>query len=751
MTKSQTLQPYDNYDNYDIPTPPTAASICTACPARAENERIALKAEPAGHAIDQQRLTRLSALHELLGQIAVFFSGRDQPCMGMTDMLKRVSEFLPADLGFVLPVKSGGDWIRHPVWWHPPDTQGNETQSRRRFQKTLLQHLHQEQSLAQIAEDEAQPVVTLDLTHKGLGTVILFPVGIFGERHGVLGFRRSGHQAAWGSADLSLVRQLGEQFSRALERPARDLERQIAARRIMETAIVAKNANRSKSEFLARMSHEIRSPMSAIVGYTQMLTEGGIAGQEVEKIGGHIRRNAQHLLSLINDILDLSKIEAGHIQLRPARLNIRHLIDNVIDLMSAAAAEKGLTLSSVIDDDVPTQIHADELRLRQILINLIDNAVKYTDRGGVAITVRRDPITAEFLNFAVADSGIGIKKDDLAVIFSPFVQGEARENRAGTGLGLSIVHQLVTLMAGDISVQSQVGRGSLFSIRMPFQTEPQADYHDEERDDAPPDTAATHSLAGKNILLVDDGEDNRRILTYFLNEAGAQTTCATDGRAALALFTNPDPLAPAFDLVLMDMLMPHLDGYQATRQLRAMGVTTPIIALTAQAMVDDRAKCLDAGCDDYLAKPIAPKRLVQTLCYYLDHDRAKPNPTLVNDANKVLEDVIDPSPLWQHPKLKFIIADYVNAMDQSVNRLEAAIEEKDRRRLLDLAHRYHGNGASFGYPCVSQHAKILEEQLKAHATMDQCFASARALVKDLRYIHTHHRSLHQTGERSQFG
>ncbi|CAM2011302.1 ATP-binding protein [Acanthopleuribacter pedis] len=713
-------------------------NTCPADLARAQIELGSLKQELAGRRADQQRLLRLSNMHELLGQIATFFSGREEPEIGIREKLKCVGDFLNAETGFVLPLKRNSDWVRRAVWWHQDEDPNSDRRNQQRhFQTAITNFLKRERVEASQDILQTNPVIAADLRAHGLEPLLLFPISIFGEIHGILGFEHRQGLSPWCNTDSSLVRQLGEQYARALERVARDQERQVAARRLMEAAALAERANRSKSDFLARMSHEIRSPMSAIVGYTQMLTRGNLDEQEVEDIGANISRNAQHLLSLINDILDLSKIEAGHIQLKQSTHNIRALVGEVIDLMRVQANEKLLDLFCIIEEDVPESMHTDELRLRQILINLIGNAVKYTDRGHVTVSIRRDLSHPDQLTISVADTGIGIVHSDLPRIFSPFSQADGRGYREGTGLGLSIVKQLLGLMEGDIAVRSRPGRGSVFSIRLPLCVGNLAACKEQPKS-APthtPGPVPARALAGKRVLLVDDGEDNRRILTYFLKEAGAEVCCAENGRRAVKQVRTA---ATPFDLILMDMLMPGMDGYAATRTLRTQGISTPIVALTAQAMVDDRAKCLDAGCDDYLAKPVAPERLVKTVHDYCVAKVQRLQETAVAEPEMSENLKIDPSPLWEHPKLKYIIADYVNAMAGAANQLDTAIREKDRGRLLDLSHRYHGNGASFGYPVVSEDAKTLENHLKTHAPLPSVLQAAHRLVDDLRFIHANH-------------
>ncbi|HYE62609.1 MAG TPA: ATP-binding protein [Phycisphaerales bacterium] len=363
----------------------------------------------------------------------------------------------------------------------------------------------------------------------------------------------------------------------------------------------AEAANRAKTEFLANMSHEIRTPMTAILGFTDLLMEPGQPEAERASALQTIRRNGEHLLTIINDILDLSRIEAGIATADRVACNPGEVIGEVVSLLQQRASSKGLTLTVSFDSPIPTQITNDPTKLRQVLINLVGNAIKFTETGGVHIAAR----TATFhdgtprLEIDVIDTGIGMTGEQIGRLFRPFSQADSSMSRrfGGTGLGLSISQKLASLMGGSIKVRSEPGRGSTFALSIemgetqgPMLTAPAAM--------ASAGAPAAVTLRAR-VLLAEDGIDNQRLMSHLLTRAGAELTVVEDGEKAVEAAGSG-----AFDLIIMDMQMPRVDGYAAARRLRAMGCTLPIIAVTAHAMADDREKCLVAGCDDYTTKPL---------------------------------------------------------------------------------------------------------------------------------------------------
>ncbi|MEX2219690.1 MAG: ATP-binding protein [Phycisphaerales bacterium] len=372
-------------------------------------------------------------------------------------------------------------------------------------------------------------------------------------------------------------------------------------------------ASRAKSDFLANMSHEIRSPMTAILGYAELLENP--AQHDWKDCVATIRRNGEHLTAVINDILDLSKVEAGKMTVESLDCSPVELVQEVHALMGPRFRAKGLTLDIRHQFPLPRTIRTDPIRFRQVLINLLGNALKFTEKGGAAVTVSLDrlPSGARILRFEVADTGIGIAPENLARLFQPFTQSDTSTTRrfGGTGLGLSISRRLARLLGGDLTATSTPGEGSTFTATIQVGTLEGVAMAERLDDALPAPSSGGITLAAAvhaNILLAEDGEDNRRLLTHFLQTAGATVEHAENGRTAVerVLGAGPD-----IHLILMDMQMPEMDGYTAARTLRQRGVKLPIIALTANAMAGERERCLEAGCDDYLTKPIPRRALVE--------------------------------------------------------------------------------------------------------------------------------------------
>jgi len=384
---------------------------------------------------------------------------------------------------------------------------------------------------------------------------------------------------------------------------------------------LADAANAAKSAFLANMSHELRTPMTAILGFTDLLGDESTSPEQRQDSISTIRRNGEHLLSLINDVLDLSKIEAGKLVCEKVPVDPVALLQSIVDLLTTRATSKGVRLEMSLARQLPESIATDPTRFRQILMNIVANAIKFTDTGSVTVKLNFNP-ESRLMRCDVIDTGIGMTSEQCTRIFSPFVQADSSTTRlfGGTGLGLAISVRLARLLGGEIIVASEPGKGSVFSLLLPLtqqdvqlRTTDLPTFHATPPRTLSPAIASTPLLHGKRILLVEDRPDNQRLIAHHLKKLGAMYQITGNGQLGCDAVRTGVQAGEPFDLILMDMQMPVLDGYAATRQLRDAGIITPVIALTAHAMSGDRQKCLDAGCTEYLAKPILPRELAEML------------------------------------------------------------------------------------------------------------------------------------------
>jgi signal transduction histidine kinase/ActR/RegA family two-component response regulator len=409
-----------------------------------------------------------------------------------------------------------------------------------------------------------------------------------------------------------LDRDLLERARRASEQTdqiaaiARDLE---CSRQLADAA------NQAKSEFLANMSHEIRTPMTAILGFADVLLETSPTADQADSIRT-IRRNGEHLLMVVNDVLDLSKIEAGQMTVESIECDPLSIVGEVMSLLRVRAIDKKLVLKTEFHSQLPANIKSDPTRLRQILMNLVGNAVKFTPSGSVTVGVRleRQGDDGTF-RVDVTDTGIGMNEEQQAMLFRPFQQGDGSISRkfGGTGLGLTISRKLARALGGDITAVSEPGRGSTFTVRVATGSMAGVAMIDPavkvNTATAGPMTN-TVMLTDLRVLVAEDGLDNQRLLKFILERSGATVDLVGDGLLALQAVQQK---LGGYDVVLMDMTMPEMDGYEAAGELRRRNVHVPVIALTAHAMAGDRDKCLAAGCDDYVTKPIDRAALINAI------------------------------------------------------------------------------------------------------------------------------------------
>jgi PAS domain S-box-containing protein len=502
--------------------------------------------------------------------------------------------------------------------------------------------------------------------------------------------------------------------------------RDVTERKQMEDELrkakdAAETATQAKSSFLASMSHEIRTPMTAILGYADLLMDAKVNASAQNNYAAVIRRNGEHLLTLINDILDLSKIEAGKLAVDMRRCSVVSLLADVASVVRPRAEQQGISLTVEYSGEMPETIYTDGSRLRQAVVNLAGNAVKFTKRGSVRIVAS---FLAEWQNegsaveIRVIDTGIGIRAEVLPQLFQPFSQADASVSRkfGGTGLGLAISRQIAQMLGGDLTVTSTFGEGSTFNLIVPTGTldgvamleRPSETVLDVARQAS---TAQPAVLDGVRILLAEDGYDNRRLIEMVLCRAGADVTSVENGRLAVE---NAE--AGSFDVILMDINMPEMDGFEATQLLRSRGYDRPILALTANAMAGDSEKCRAAGCNEHLAKPIDRMQLICAVAKFSgrqaderqEQDLAQAVPDVPGrDGDAIVSTYSDDA------DLAVVLEGFVVRLESQIDAMHQAFANGRFEELHRQAHKLKGAGGSYGYPSLTDAAQVLENAAKS--------------------------------------
>ena len=474
-------------------------------------------------------------------------------------------------------------------------------------------------------------------------------------------------------------------------------ERKLAEQATQEALIEAQRLAKVRSEFVANMSHEIRTPLSGVLGLARM-GEGEIPAEKSREIFQRIRKSGQHLLNVINDILDFSKIEAGKLSLENAPFELLVSVDNTVEVIRSLLEEKGLSFHLQLAEGLPDWVSGDALRLEQVLLNLLSNAVKFTEQGEVSLGVMPQ---GDGVAFAVSDTGVGMSQNQVERLFQPFEQGDSSMTRryGGTGLGLSISFHLARMMGGDIRVQSQEHVGSEFTLRLPLQSTTPATVIS----DTLPQVNGGR-LRGIRVLVAEDVEVNRIVLADLMEQEGAQLQFAENGQQALEAIERQD--ANALDVVLMDVQMPIMDGYDATRRIHVLRPDLPVIGLTAHALAEDRERCLASGMLDHVTKPIDEQILVKTILRYAapapqDADAPGSKPVDADQQAQSLsvpsegEPVIDMTALrarfqGREVFIKKLMGIAITSFQETPEKLRQAAQSGDLDQLKFIAHSLKG-------------------------------------------------------------
>ncbi|MDB4756177.1 response regulator [Mariniblastus sp.] len=485
--------------------------------------------------------------------------------------------------------------------------------------------------------------------------------------------------------------------------------------RMLEIFLAEKNAalqaaNQAKSDFLANISHEIRTPMNSILGFADVLRRGYGENEAVRRnYSQMIFSNGRHLLDLINQILDLSKIESENLKIEKSKCQPHTLAQDVTQTFHLEASKKGIELKFQVQGKVPSFIISDASLIRQVLTNVLGNAIKFTDQGSVGILLKFvDGITPK-IEFQISDSGIGMTEEETKRIFDPFRQADpsVEMRYGGTGLGLAISKKILALLGGTIQVSSQIETGSLFTIAI--ETGDLVDVEMIDAESAQKLVVETNAgqfgweFDSKKVLIADDGLENRELVSLVLREVGIEVETAEDGRIAVEMAMKND-----FDLILMDMQMPGLNGHAATQKLRSLGCDLPIFALTANAMKGFEKNCMASGCTGFLTKPIDIDSMLATLAIHLDGTEIKAGGDKdPGNYHRDLKTLTSNLPT-EIPEVALIVKNFIPKLHETVEAIQIAAQGDDVEELHQLAHWLAGSAGTLGFPDFTETAQQLE-------------------------------------------